>query len=100
MIARDAYTTSLWQDHATPFAESNKAQPETLYDVIVIGGGITGISTAFLLQDEGKNCLLLEAENIGYGTSGGTTAHLNTLLDVPYYVIQKNFGKEAAQQGL
>ncbi|WP_142685270.1 FAD-dependent oxidoreductase [Chitinophaga polysaccharea] len=98
MIARDAYTTSLWQDHATPFAESNKAQPETLYDVIIIGGGITGISTAFLLQDEGKNCLLLEAENIGYGTSGGTTAHLNTLLDVPYYQIQKNFGKEAAQQ--
>ncbi|MFX1705433.1 FAD-dependent oxidoreductase [Chitinophaga sp. CC14] len=98
MIARDTYSISLWQDHITPFAGTNTAEPGTLYDVIIIGGGITGVSTAFLLQDEGKNCLLLEAENIGYGTSGGTTAHLNTLLDVPYYVIRKNFGREAAQQ--
>jgi len=65
-------------------------------DVLIIGGGITGVSTALLLQEEGKKCLLVEANNIGYGTSGGTTAHLNTLLDIPYYTIQKNFGKEQA----
>jgi glycine/D-amino acid oxidase-like deaminating enzyme/nitrite reductase/ring-hydroxylating ferredoxin subunit len=98
MIRRDSYTISLWQDNATPYKEINKAGDEKAYDVIIIGAGITGVSTALLLQEEGKKCLLVEAHNIGYGTSGGTTAHLNTLLDIPYYTIQKNFGKEEASQ--
>jgi glycine/D-amino acid oxidase-like deaminating enzyme/nitrite reductase/ring-hydroxylating ferredoxin subunit len=62
-----------------------------------VGGGITGVSTALLLQESGKKCLLLEAANLCFGTTGGTTAHLNTLLDVPYSDISKNFGKEAAK---
>jgi glycine/D-amino acid oxidase-like deaminating enzyme/nitrite reductase/ring-hydroxylating ferredoxin subunit len=98
MIRRDSYTISLWQDNIQPYKETNKAENEKRYDVIIVGGGITGISTALLLQEEGKNCLLIEAGNIGYGTSGGTTAHLNTLLDNPYYTLQKNFGKEQASQ--
>ena len=97
MIKRDSYTTSLWQDNASPYIVLNKSS-ELVYDVIIIGAGITGVSTALTLQEAGKKCLLLEAHNIGYGTSGGTTAHLNTLLDIPYYTIQKNFGKEVAQQ--
>lgn len=96
MIKRDSYTTSLWQDNISPYIETNNADNATVYDVIIIGAGMTGVSTALALQEEGKKCLLLEAHNIAYGTSGGTTAHLNTLLDVPYYTIQKNFGKEAA----
>lgn len=98
MIKRDSYTTSLWQDNTNPYEIVNNAEHENVYDVIIIGGGITGVSTALLLQEEGKKCLLAEAHNIGYGTSGGTTAHLNTLLDVPYYTIQKNFSKEQARQ--
>ena len=66
-------------------------------DVVIVGGGITGISTALRLQREGKKCVVLEAQNIGFGTTGGTTAHLNTLLDTPYYKIQNNFGKPNAQ---
>lgn len=97
MIQRDAHTVSLWQDHAGGYNAINKADPEKTYDVIVAGGGITGITTAFLMQDAGKTCLLLEAANLGYGTSGGTTAHLNTLLDVPYDTIERNFGKEGAR---
>jgi hypothetical protein len=40
---------------------------------------------------------VIEANNLCFGTSGGTTAHLNTLLDTPYTTIVKNFGKENAQ---
>lgn len=98
MINRDSYTTSLWQDSVEPYQELNKADYSKNYDVIIIGGGITGITTALLLQSEGKDCLLIESNNIGYGTSGGTTAHLNTLLDIPYYTMQQNFGKPEAAQ--
>lgn len=97
MIKRDGECTSLWQDTAVPYEPVNTANPHTIYDVIIAGGGITGISTALLLQQAGKNCLLLEANNLCFGTTGGTTAHLNTLLDTPYTTISKNFSKEKAQ---
>ena len=43
------------------------------------------------------NCLVLEAHNLCYGTTGGTTAHINTLIDVPYSTIEKKFSKENAK---
>ena len=68
-----------------------------MYDVIIVGGGITGISTGLLLQKAGKKCIIAEAKTIGFGTSGGTTAHLNTFMDSPYNEIAKNFGEDNAQ---
>jgi glycine/D-amino acid oxidase-like deaminating enzyme/nitrite reductase/ring-hydroxylating ferredoxin subunit len=65
--------------------------------VVIVGGGITGISTAFHLQNAGRKCIVIEANNLCFGTTSGTTAHLNTLLDVPYTRILKNFGKENAE---
>ncbi len=97
MINRDGTCVSLWQDTVTDFKASRLPDTEKVYDVIIVGGGITGITSALLLQEEGKDCLLLEAANLGFGTTGGTTAHLNTLLDTPYTTIAKNFGKENAQ---
>ncbi|HEX5653268.1 MAG TPA: FAD-dependent oxidoreductase [Chitinophagaceae bacterium] len=95
MIARDGSRTSLWQE-----IEAYESRPERakdiVYDVIIVGGGITGVSTALRLQEAGKQCLLLEAANLGFGTTGGTTAHLNTLLDTPYSTIEKKFSKEVA----
>jgi len=67
------------------------------YDVAIAGGGITGITTALLLQKAGKSCIVFESYNLCFGTTGGTTAHLNTLLDSPYTTISKNFGKENAK---
>lgn len=95
MIKRDGSKTSLWQS-SSEFV----ARPITLsssYDVVIVGGGMTGVTTALLLQKAGKKCLLLEAFNLGFGTTGGTTAHLNTLLDTPYYTISKNFGEGASK---
>jgi len=97
MINRDGSCISLWQDNVAVYSPVNQADTGTIYDVIIVGGGITGINTALLLQTAGKKCLVLESHNIGFGTTGGTTAHLNTLLDTPYTTISKNFGKENAK---
>jgi glycine/D-amino acid oxidase-like deaminating enzyme/nitrite reductase/ring-hydroxylating ferredoxin subunit len=95
MISRDGALTSLWQDDATPY--SSPARPSRLrYDVAIVGGGITGVTTALMLQKAGKSCVLFEAETLCFGTTGGTTAHLNTLLDTRYSDIIKNFGKDNA----
>ena len=96
MIARDGSFVSLWQE-VPVYGSRHQAQHDTPYDVAIVGGGITGITTGLLLQQAGQKCILLEAENLGFGTTGGTTAHLNTLLDTPYTTITKNFGASGAQ---
>lgn len=96
MIARDGSFVSLWQE-VPVYGSLHRAQHDTPYDVAIVGGGITGVTASLLLQQAGRNCILLEAENIGFGTTGGTTAHLNTLLDTPYTTIIKNFGEDGAR---
>ncbi|WP_336518511.1 FAD-dependent oxidoreductase [Pollutibacter soli] len=97
MLKRDGYTHSLWQDNHEPYLPVNKPDPKTIFDVIIVGGGITGVSTAYQLQKAGKKCLIIEAYNLCFGTTGGTTAHLNTLLDTPYSTIEKKFNEEKAR---
>ena len=97
MIQRDGYNVSLWQETANQNESDSKIDSSILYDVVIVGGGITGVTTALLLQNAGKKCLLLEAHNLCYGATGGTTAHINTLLDVPYTTIEKNFNKEKSK---
>ena len=97
MIKRDGNNISLWQEAVDPFEPISKIDSSILYDVVIVGGGITGVSTAFHLQKAGMKCLLLEAHELCFGTTGGTTAHINTLLDVPYSTIEKNFNKEKAK---
>jgi glycine/D-amino acid oxidase-like deaminating enzyme/nitrite reductase/ring-hydroxylating ferredoxin subunit len=96
MTNRDGACTSLWQDSVTVY-QPNPEPSQKRYDVAIIGGGITGISTALLLQQAGKKCVVLEAQTICFGTTGGTTAHLNTLLDTPYTTLISNFGEENAR---
>lgn len=97
MIRRDGNNNSLWQKTASPYKSLNKPDKKTTYDVIIVGGGITGINTALLLQSSGLNCLVMEAKNLCFGATGGTTAHINTLLDTPYNTIASNFGREKAK---
>jgi glycine/D-amino acid oxidase-like deaminating enzyme/nitrite reductase/ring-hydroxylating ferredoxin subunit len=96
-MKRDGHTISLWQ-HDIPSYSANVQNLPPQADVVIIGGGITGLSTAFKLQLSGKMCVLLEAREIGFGTTGGTTCHLNTILDTPYYQIKNDFGENNARK--
>ncbi len=98
MIPRDGLQESLWQDTA-PATTSRRAAPSNKqYDVAIVGAGITGCSTAYELAKAGLECLLIEARNIGFGTTGGTTAHLNTILDHTYPEIIQHFDEGTALQ--
>lgn len=92
-MKRDGQNKSLWQNVEMPLSKENSGNK---IDVIIAGAGITGLTAAYLLQKAGKNCLIIEAENIGFGTTGGTTAHINTFYDAQYDLVMDNFGEEKA----
>ena len=96
-MQRDGALTSLWQYKMPDYVARTHDIGDELFDVLIVGGGITGITTALLLQLSGKQCVVAEAKTLCFGTTGGTTAHLNTLLDHPYNEISSKFGENNAQ---
>ena len=95
-MERDGANKSLWQV-TEAYMPANKPKVDQEFDVIIIGAGITGLTTALQLQLAGKKCLVLKSHTIGVGTTGRTTAHLNTFFDTPYSAVISDFGKENAQ---
>ncbi|MDD4803386.1 MAG: FAD-dependent oxidoreductase [Syntrophomonas sp.] len=67
-------------------------------DVAIIGGGIVGISSAFLLQREGLKVALIEANRILNGTTGHTTAKITSQHELIYSTIKEQMGEELARQ--
>src|SRR5687768_9086451 len=66
-------------------------------DVVVVGGGIAGLTTAWLLSRAGKKVVVLEMNRLLTGQTGQTTAHLTELLDTPYSQLRSHFGDKGAQ---
>src|SRR5262245_26131876 len=66
-------------------------------DVVIIGGGLTGITTAFLLKEAGAKVVLLERQRVARADTGHTTAHLTYVTDERLRDLVKNFGKDAAK---
>lgn len=92
---RDGARKSIWQSEIEKYFVT--PGHEALYDVAIVGGGITGVSVAQRLQSAGKKCIIIEAHNIGFGTSGGTTAHINDFFDTTFKEAISKFGLENAQ---
>lgn len=66
-------------------------------DILVIGGGISGLTAAYCLAKEGRKVVLVEDGCIGSGESGRTTAHLTCALDDRYFELEKIFDESTAQ---
>lgn len=66
-------------------------------DVAVIGGGITGITTAYLLKASGLSVALVERDRLARVDTGNTTAHLTMVTDLQLNELVKNFGQEVAR---
>ncbi len=66
-------------------------------DVVIVGGGIAGITSAYVLVNEGLKVALLEADKLLNGTSGHTTAKVTAQHDLIYDEFITNFGRSTAR---
>lgn len=69
------FETSLWYATAQPAPELSPLRGEMRADVCVVGGGLTGLTTALELARAGVHVVLLEREEIGFGGSGRNAGH-------------------------
>lgn len=90
--------TSLWIDTAEPARYAALPDGGVDVDVAVIGGGIAGLTTAYLLKRAGKKVAVIEARRILHGETGRTTAFVTALQDVPFRTIASKFGREGARR--
>lgn len=67
-------------------------------DVAIIGGGIVGISTAYLLIKEGLKVAILEADKVLQGTTGHTTAKITSQHGLIYNKLKTQMSEEFAKQ--
>lgn len=67
----------LWEYVTPPLAPASALNTDAVADVCVIGGGITGLSAALHLLEQGKSVVLLEARDIGHGGSGRNVGLVN-----------------------
>ena len=67
---QDPGEKSLWGDTAIENPVAISLQESLQADVLVVGGGFSGLSTALHLAEQGVSVVLIEARNIGYGGSG------------------------------
>lgn len=85
---------SLWLVERRP--RFPKLAKSASYDVIVIGGGVTGMTAAYLLKKAGKRVCVLERDRLGEGDTGHTTAHLTYVTDHRLSELVDTFGETGA----
>ena len=88
--------TSYWID-TVPIKMFPALNRDVAVDVLVIGAGITGVTTAYLLKKAGLTVALIERNHVAMIDTGHTTAHLTHVTDVRLRNLAENFGNDHAQ---
>lgn len=83
---------------STPNTDYPVLNKDIKVDVAIIGGGLVGISCAYLLKKEGFKIAILEAGRIAKGTTGHTTAKITSQHNLIYDKIKTQMGQELAKQ--
>ena len=87
-------TASIWTDATEPRVYPVATNCEV--DVVVVGAGIAGITTAFMLAEAGRSVAVVDMGTIGRGQTAQTTAHLTWVVDQPIAQLRRAFGANAA----
>ncbi len=95
-VVTSGKTISYWIDSVHPL-EFQSLKQEVTTDVLIIGGGIAGLTAAYCLLKSGRHVIVVDDGLIASGESGRTTAHLTCALDDRYYELESVFGEESSR---
>lgn len=87
---------SIWQDSAD-IKKFDSLNGEIKTDVLIIGGGMAGLLTAYMLKRAGVDCVVAEAERLCGGITKNTTAKITSQHGLIYGKLLKKYGREKAQ---
>jgi glycine/D-amino acid oxidase-like deaminating enzyme/nitrite reductase/ring-hydroxylating ferredoxin subunit len=91
-----APSTSIWMATSTLPAPSALTR-DVATEVLVVGAGIAGLTTAYLLAREGRRVVVIDDGQIGSGETSRTTAHLVNALDDRFFELERLHGEEGAR---
>jgi glycine/D-amino acid oxidase-like deaminating enzyme/nitrite reductase/ring-hydroxylating ferredoxin subunit len=86
-------TRSLWQNR-THLQHGARLRGDITTDVVIVGGGIAGLTSAWLLRQRGIDVVVLEDGRLGSGETERTTAHLTSVLDDRFVELEKMHGAD------
>src|SRR5688572_6443735 len=89
-------STSLWIDTAHR-PDTQSLSSDTSTDVCVVGAGIAGLTTAYLLARAGRAVVVIDAGDIGGGQTSVTTAHLSYVIDDTFKEMLRLHGLDGAR---
>ncbi|GHC68050.1 NAD(P)/FAD-dependent oxidoreductase [Limoniibacter endophyticus] len=95
---KSALPLSLWRETATPATAHSELHDNVQADVVIIGGGYTGLSAALRAIELGLKPAILEARQIGFGASGRNGGVVSTKFRVSLSDIAKTHGKNVAKR--
>jgi glycine/D-amino acid oxidase-like deaminating enzyme/nitrite reductase/ring-hydroxylating ferredoxin subunit len=96
MNVGDEHSKSCWMEDG-PVLDAEPLAADASCDVVVVGSGIAGLSTAYELARCGRSVIVIDRGRIGYGMTARTTAHLATELDDFYAELIKTRGEDEAR---
>ncbi len=86
---------SIWTKQ-TCLQERQQLKEDISVETAVLGGGMSGILTAYFLRKKGINAVVLEADRIGSGQTKNTTAKITLQHGAIYHKLIEKFGEEQA----
>ncbi|MBQ2639489.1 MAG: FAD-dependent oxidoreductase [Bacilli bacterium] len=92
-------TNSIWTSNIS-LGKTNKLTKDIELDVLIIGGGITGLSTAYHLMNKNLKVALVERNKIGMGITSRSTAKITFLQENIYSKLKKNYDEEISRMYL
>ncbi len=88
---------SIWEEYSNNKSTTIEKLNKINTDILIIGGGITGINTAYFLKESNKKITIIDKSILGMGVTSKTTAKINYLQKDIYHKLKSIHGQKKAK---